>query len=1092
MNEPKSDSINRRRKRRRRWTSLGVFLALFAVLALAAMAMMGRPVAAPDWLRAKIEERIDQSLPGVKINFGQMSLEVSRSGQPRVILWDVDLRNALGEQIAALSDIEAGFSPAAILRGEMVLQSAEVSGAFLTLQRDAQGRFGLALGDVFAAGTQTPDVPQLLTQIDTIMADPRLASLDLFEADSLTIRYEDIRAHRGWTADGGRLRVIRAAGKLEISGDVALLSGGDSVATIEMNAESPIGSSRLEFGLKLNNLWSRDIATQTPALAWLEVLEAPISGALRSGIAEDGRLAPLNATLQIGAGVLRANRDIKPIPFDGARTYFTYAPDDARLIFDEISVRSELLEVIAEGKATLEDWQNGWPTALTGQFTLPRIELAQSPFLDRPIALNGAQTAFKLTFNPFQLSLGNLRLSDPDLPIRAKGELSAFSDGWQVALDARIAETNPAQVLEYWPEGKASKLRRWLSDNILEGRIHDAVYALRLIPNEKPSHFLDLQFADARVTYNKALPELTEGAGRLTLYNKRLGLQVDHGLSDPGQGGPIDLAGSQFVIPDVSIKPAPAIIQVSAKSSLTAALAYIDNDVWQVMRKAGRNVDVATGRAEVTGQIALPLVKGLKLPDISLNLKGVLRDLKSDNLVPGRSLNADRLEMALSNEAVELRGPVSLSGVPATGVWRQPLGGGAGRVTADVTITPDSLSRIGVTLPAGMLRGKGVGKLELTLAKGSAPSFSLTSTLAGIGLSIPQLGWQLSQGATGKFQIAGTLGAPVRIDGMSLNGAGLDANGTLTLRQDGAFEALQLSRLRLDGWLDVVATLRGRGRGVTPSIEVSQGTVDLRRAPFGNTGTEGGASPGGGGPLSLTLDRLQVTDSIWLGGFRGNFDTARGLEGRFDGRLGGQAPVQGQVIPQGGRSAFRIKGEDAGEILKAAGILKTVQNGTFELDLGPARGQIGAYNGLLKIKGPRLRNAPAIGALLDAISIVGLLDQANGPGIFFSEVEARFRLTPSTVVLTESSAVGPSMGISMDGYYDMKSGTMDMQGVVSPIYILNGIGRLIARKGEGLIGFNFNLRGPVAQPRVSVNPLSVFTPGMFRDIFRRPPPEVAQ
>jgi hypothetical protein len=69
---------------------------------------------------------------------------------------------------------------------------------------------------------------------------------------------------------------------------------------------------------------------------------------------------------------------------------------------------------------------------------------------------------------------------------------------------------------------------------------------------------------------------------------------------------------------------------------------------------------------------------------------------------------------------------------------------------------------------------------------------------------------------------------------------------------------------------------------------------------------------------------------------------------------------------------------------------------------------------------------------------------------------------------------------------------MDMQGVLSPIYLINGIGQIFSRRGEGLIGFNFNLRGGIDAPRVAVNPLSVFTPGMFRDIFRRPPPQLSQ
>ena len=140
----------------------------------------------------------------------------------------------------------------------------------------------------------------------------------------------------------------------------------------------------------------------------------------------------------------------------------------------------------------------------------------------------------------------------------------------------------------------------------------------------------------------------------------------------------------------------------------------------------------------------------------------------------------------------------------------------------------------------------------------------------------------------------------------------------------------------------------------------------------------------------------------------------------------------------------------------------------------------------------RLRNAPAIGALLDAISIVGIIDQLQGPGIYFEDVQARFRLEPDRVILSSSSATGPSMGISMDGYYDLAQKRIDMQGVLSPIYLLNGIGSVFTRRGEGLVGFNFNLSGPASDPQVAVNPLSVFTPGMFREIFRRPPPDVSQ
>ena len=47
---------------------------------------------------------------------------------------------------------------------------------------------------------------------------------------------------------------------------------------------------------------------------------------------------------------------------------------------------------------------------------------------------------------------------------------------------------------------------------------------------------------------------------------------------------------------------------------------------------------------------------------------------------------------------------------------------------------------------------------------------------------------------------------------------------------------------------------------------------------------------------------------------------------------------------------------------------------------------------------------------------------------------------------------------------------------------------MLTRRGEGLFGFNYTIRGTVERPQIGVNPLSILTPGMFREIFRRPPP----
>jgi hypothetical protein len=84
--------------------------------------------------------------------------------------------------------------------------------------------------------------------------------------------------------------------------------------------------------------------------------------------------------------------------------------------------------------------------------------------------------------------------------------------------------------------------------------------------------------------------------------------------------------------------------------------------------------------------------------------------------------------------------------------------------------------------------------------------------------------------------------------------------------------------------------------------------------------------------------------------------------------------------------------------------------------------------------------------------------------------------------------VGGSLGISADGIYDFSQSQMDIRGVISPVYFLNGIGSFLTRRGEGLFGFNYRATGSASDPNVSVNPLSILTPGAFREIFRSAPP----
>jgi len=77
---------------------------------------------------------------------------------------------------------------------------------------------------------------------------------------------------------------------------------------------------------------------------------------------------------------------------------------------------------------------------------------------------------------------------------------------------------------------------------------------------------------------------------------------------------------------------------------------------------------------------------------------------------------------------------------------------------------------------------------------------------------------------------------------------------------------------------------------------------------------------------------------------------------------------------------------------------------------------------------------------------------------------------------------------------------IDAIGVVTPFYAVNGIfeqtglfaGLLGKKAGEGVFGFNYQMQGKGDKLKIDVNPLSILTPGVFRDLFNSPMPERTQ
>ena len=224
------------RKRRRRKAGLWSLLSMAALVlagTLLVLSYLGTPITVPDWLRTRITDRINESTQTVQVDLGGMAVVVEEGWKPRLSLRDVVLRAPDGTQLAQLSELGGRVAMEPLLRGEVQVGSIRLSGLQLMLRRDKAGSVDVALGGPGVTDDVAPEAVSLasiITQIDDALRQPGLSDLSRIDADNLTLRYEDARAGRAWTVDGGQITLTLNGDDLRVRCNFALL-GARAYAT---------------------------------------------------------------------------------------------------------------------------------------------------------------------------------------------------------------------------------------------------------------------------------------------------------------------------------------------------------------------------------------------------------------------------------------------------------------------------------------------------------------------------------------------------------------------------------------------------------------------------------------------------------------------------------------------------------------------------------------------------------------------------------------------------------------------------------------------------------------------------------------------
>lgn len=1117
--------------------ALRLGLVVVFLVAIAVYAGLNGPVTLPSIVSERVERELSRRLGrDLSAEIETLALDLRSGGRPVVVARQVRLLDAEDRALLRVDKLDAVLSRDDALAGRLRPTALLVDGVDIQLRRDAERRLTVAAGDrPVLEGIAGPTAAA--RAVRATLGAPALSELSAVGVEDVSIRFDDTLEGRQMTSDGGSLRFERADDRLRLDADLGRVRGaaigpgggsGDLPGRVSADFVSDGPGAPLRIELSLLGIRPAALAGVPgagPLSDLLGRLDAPVtlrlSGAFATGDGTVPERLALDGHLAVGAGALNLPGLPEPQKIDHLRAELALSPDGRHLAVrgldlaaPELSLagRVDLWRAAADGIAmqlaldhlTLDPTQFAPRRTVAGETDGPLVpasvrgpDIARSAPPPERLNLDGLWADLRYDANSGQVELATMTMRQGPAEVVASGRLTPATEEGQdpsLSLDLGAAPLDVEQVLELWPATILTPTRDWLGENLRDGRLTQISGALRKPSGGLPDIALSFGFEGATVRPAPGFPLVRNARGTGTVEDNGFALWVASAETQAPEGGQLQLRDGHLTISDLSRRPNIMEVAFAAEGSVTAAVSVglipaerKTNPALLPPPNAERRLDPQDLRGTASAQVWLrvPFARpGLPAP-IGFEVDATARDVSSAALVPGAEVAADRLDVRLSNSEIEVSGGARVGGAPLDFVFRRPLGGGPapGNLRADGPLTPELLRGLGLAIPEAVaLTGAGRLEADITLPPGEPPRVVANGDLRGLGVAVPRAGIDKPESADGSVAIAGTFGQSGAIERISLDLPGATLRAGAQLAEGGGLALLELETLRLGRWLQARARY-DRGADGGPRLTILSGEVDLTRKPPTETARQVGL-PDLSGTLdrvAVSLDRLTVAPGLALTGLRGTL-SAR-LTGRLHARINGAADLAIDVSSAGTRPTIRLSSANAGGVASALGAGLDLHGGSLDLRLQPASDP-GTWKGEMRARNLSLQQAPGAAQLLAALNLGSAMAQASGGGIALDDIRGDFRLRPGRIDLRSASAVGPAIGLRLEGSVDLAGSRLDLRGSASPLGGLNRPGVTPGRRGEGMLGVGFSLRGPPDRPRVDIRAMpAARTAPSLRDPF---------
>lgn len=783
------------------------------------------------------------------------------------------------------------------------------------------------------------------------------------------------------------------------------------------------------------------------------------------------------------------------------------APCPADMKFDgaisgKISLRKPRREPIDGGSIALT----------TEKAVLTAPELFAEPLkLKQAGIIASADDEFK------NITIAGVNLELADTKITLKGNIQQREDGWYANGDGVCGKLKISKLYKYWPLSLAPDSREWVIGQLSKGYAESGKLTFDITPEDMGPTLRD-EAIDATVIarnltvdYIPKFPQITEANGVAKFSGKRIMIDIESGkLLDGTTVKPSTLA---FTNLDIPATPMETTLNLTASASNVATMLKLppftfDDSV---------NLNPATigGSADATIKLAFDAFSKdaegsngeVDFSSIKYDVAATLTDISQPKLIGDRDVSGFSGTVKANADGAELAGTVKVDGSSVNLVLKDGPSTSDTTISATGTLATAQFSKFGIP-PIEQLGSGSVGlDVALKLGKDTQTLERGAVDLTNVPVTLKEISWTKPVGSKASLNV--TPGSTANQYGVKLVAPGLslgNASITFTPAMDDVV-ALSLPAVKTEkndfslnyaskpeGY---VVTIKGQSLDISDSYDddstgnqlppSEKDKEKLAEKPLENSILADFPAI----DLNIDLAKFVMVKEYPFTNLKGSLrcDKVRCTSADFSGNTG-DGVLKATIGSSNGTRQLLITNSNAGAFLRAVDISDRVYGGAFSFDgtyddtktPAPlfARAMIGKF---------KLKNSEILARIISIGSLSGLANVLTGQGIDFEHFKANVGALAGVINVTKGRAQSNALGITVEGSVDTNASNLNLKGVVVPANSLNSLlGKIpiigeIAGGDEGLIAFNYSVKGPMADPDVFVNPLSGLTPGFLRGIF---------